>query len=361
MRRSLLSKWTISLGVWALPALVFTLPSLREGSTVWRAFLSQGLPWLLWAAFTPFIIDQAKRFPLESGRRGRDLLAHASSALALGVLYGVGTATLYLTFAELPTQSRNALEFYVNSVLVWAPFSLIFYTAIASAGFALAYQQRLRERDLVAAQLETRLVEAQLNGLRMQLQPHFLFNTLNTVSMLVRDGDAQSSVRMLARLSELLRHMLDEGQAQEVPLRTELEYAQRYLEIENFRFGERLRVSIDVPDELRDALVPNLILQPLIENAIRHGITRRASARRVAVGARRSDDRLLLTVSNEGPLLPDGFDVDGQTGIGLRNTQDRLRHLYVPAAELRLENSDALVVASVVIPWHTEPLLMLAR
>lgn len=186
---------------------------------------------------------------------------------------------------------------------MWIPLGVIFYAALASVGLVLAYQQRLQERDVHAARLEAQLSEARLQELRNQLNPHFLFNTLNTVSMHVRDGDRQTSVRLLARLSELLRHVLDQGRAQEVPLRTEMEYVQRYLEIEGVRFSDRLRTHVNLPASVLDALVPSLLLQPLVENAVRHGIARQADAGRLELRAQRMDDRLRLEVLNTGRTL----------------------------------------------------------
>jgi LytS/YehU family sensor histidine kinase len=190
----------------------------------------------------------------------------------------------------------------------------------------------------------------------MQLQPHFLFNALNTVAMLVRQGDSQSAVRMLARLSELLRHILEEAGEQEASLEEELDLLTRYLEIEQVRFGDRLEVTVDLDEDARHALVPNLLLQPLAENAIRHGIARRAASGRIELSARREADRLILQLRNDGPDLPGGWSLDAGAGIGLRNTAARLRHLYGDAATLRLINSaEGGVEARVYIPYHTRP------
>jgi LytS/YehU family sensor histidine kinase len=233
---------------------------------------------------------------------------------------------------------------------------LIFYAALASVGLVLAYQQRLQERSVAQARLQAQLSEAQLNALRMQLDPHFLFNTLNTVSMHVREGNADLSVRLLARLSELLRRMLDQRAQQEVRLGSELDYVATYLEIEGARFGDRLRVAIHVAPPLRDALVPNLLLQPLVENAIRHGIARRASAGRLELEAERRDGRLRITLLNDGQPLPPDFTVAGAAGIGLRNTAARLAHMYGDAGSLRVENaSDALVRVTVELPLRVAP------
>ncbi len=353
MKPGLRRQWAIAFALWSIPALLFAIPAMREGRTVAQVMLTESLPWLIWALLTPLVLAQARRHPLEAPYRARDARAHLATALAIGVFYATVSIVLFFVFGDVQP-GTELLSTWLEGVLVWMPLSLIFYAALASVGFVLAYQQRLQERDVHAARLEAQLSDARLQALRNQLNPHFLFNTLNTISMHVRDGDAQTSVRMIARLSELLRHMLEEGRAPEVPLRMEMEYVERYLEIEGARFSDRLRTYVDVPDTVRDALVPNLLLQPLVENAIRHGIARRAEVGRLELRAERVNDHLRLEVLNEGePLAPD-FDGANAAGIGLRNTASRLFHLYADAASLRLENRPGGIVAAVVeLPWRT--------
>ena len=353
MKPGLRRQWAIAFVLWSIPALLFTIPSLGEGRTLRQIILTESLPWLIWALLTPLVLAQARRYPLEAPHRARDIRTHVLTALIIGTVYATINIALYFLFGD-PEPGSAFLRSWLESVLVWTPLSLIFYAALASVGFVLAYQQRLQERDVQAARLEAQLSDARLHALRNQLNPHFLFNTLNTVSMHVRSGDTQTSVRLIARLSELLRHMLDEERSAEVPLGTEMEYVERYLEIEGARFSDRLRTCIDVPESVRDARVPNLLLQPLIENAIRHGIARRADAGRLELRACRAGDSLRIEVVNEGEPLPAGFDGDSAAGIGLRNTSSRLRHLYGDAGSLRLENRTGGVVAAIVeLPWHT--------
>jgi two-component sensor histidine kinase len=353
MKPGIRRQWAIAFVLWSIPALLFTIPALREGRTASQIILTESLPWLIWALLTPFVLAQARRYPLEQPHRARDIRVHLGTALLIGVLYGTVNIVLYFLFGE-PPPGRVFLRSWLEGVLVWLPLSVIFYAALASVGFVLAYQQRLQEGRVHAAQLEAQLSDARLQALRHQLNPHFLFNTLNTIAMHVRSGDTQTSVRMLARLSELLRHMLEEARAQEVPLRTEMEYVERYLEIEGARFSDRLSTRVDVPETVRDALVPNLLLQPLVENAVRHGIARRADAGRLELRAQRVNDRLILEVLNDGVALPAGFDCTRAQGIGLRNTVSRLAHLYGDAASIRLENRPGAVVAAIVeLPWRT--------
>ena len=353
MKPGIRRQWVVALVLWSIPALLFTIPSLLEGTATAQIVVTESLPWLIWALLTPLVLLQARRYTLEEPGRARDIRVHVSTALLISVFYGTVNVSLYFLLGSV-APGTSFLRSWLEAVAVWTPLGMIFYAAIASVGLVLAYQQRLQERDVQAARLEAQLSDARLHALRHQLNPHFLFNTLNTIAMHVRTGDAGTSVQLIARLSELLRHMLDEGRAPEVPLRTEMEYIERYLEIEGARFSDRLRTVVDVPESLRDALVPHLLLQPLVENAIRHGIARRADAGRLELRGTRVNDRLRLEVLNEGDALPTGFEVATANGIGLSNTVSRLRHLYGEAASLHLENRPGSLVAAVVeLPWRT--------
>jgi two-component system, LytTR family, sensor kinase len=277
-------------------------------------------------------------------------------ALLLGALDGLMTGLAAIAVGlDLGPRPIMPGKLLVTSVFAWSCAGLLFYSITVTVGFALDSQERLRVRDITASRLQARLVEAQLGALRMQLNPHFLFNTLNTIAMYVRAGDASTSIRLLARLSELLRHLLDDGGAQEVPLRTELEYAHRYLDIEGTRFSDRLRVHVNVAEDLKEALVPNLLLQPLIENAVKHGIAARASAGAIELNVVRNNGLLQLQLRNEGPALPPNWSLDSARGIGLRNTAMRLQHLYGADAQFDVRDWAHGVEVSVALPYHTAP------
>src|SRR5687768_2646438 len=251
---------------WSIPAWLITLlPSAdRPDIGVLRAFVAYGLPWYFWAAITPVVLRLTRRFPIDGPRRVRMVLAHVAFGMLAGWTEGaLSIAAVTLTGARSPAPGLHSA---LIEMLFWTPFGVLFYCTLAAVGFALEYHRKLREREVLAARVEAQLVAAQLGALRMQLQPHFLFNALHTVAMLVRQGQSQTAVRMLARLSDLLRQILDDGGPQEVPIEEEFDLFARYLEIEQIRFGERLQIRVTLDDSARGALVPNFLLQPLAEN-----------------------------------------------------------------------------------------------
>ena len=208
-----------------------------------------------------------------------------------------------------------------------------------------------RDRAVRAAQLESQLAQARLESLRAQLNPHFLFNALNTIAMLVRRGASADAIRGVVSLSELLRRALTDGSTAEVALRAELALVGHYLEIEQLRYRERLRTHVDASADVLDALVPSLVLQPLVENAVRHGIARRPDGGQIDIVCRREEGRLLLEVRDEGPGFPDGWDLADSRGVGLSNTRERLLHMYGRTHVFEATNApDGGALVRVVIP-----------
>jgi LytS/YehU family sensor histidine kinase len=236
---------------------------------------------------------------------------------------------------------------------------LIMYWAILGVQYAFGWYRRYEEGrrealrlELRSSELEKALVKAHLSTLKMQLHPHFLFNTLNTIMVLVRQGKAAAAEEMLARLGDLLRSVLEDVEAQEVPFSRELEYLQLYLAIEQVRFQDRLRVEIAVDPETLDAAVPYMALQPIVENAIRHGIGRRSAAGSIAISSLCEDGRLEIRVEDDGPGLAAASGAPG-CGIGLANTRERLRQLYGDTARLTVENGPAGgVAATMILPYR---------
>jgi two-component system LytT family sensor kinase len=280
--------------------------------------------------------------------------------LAASILFVPAYVALvsWLEAGEVSVQTGNILTFsYLFGKLISANVipGLFMYWVVVLAHWGWSGYQRSREHEMEEKELQRQLIEARLDALRMQLNPHFLFNTLHTISALIHENP-EAADRVVARLSELLRLSLDQSKAQEVPLHQELAFLDRYLEIEQTRFAERLNVQRDIDPAVQDALVPFLILQPLVENAIRHGIEEREEKGRLAISARQANGVLELTISDNGNGLNDQADVLRE-GIGLSNTRSRLRHLYGDKQKLELQSAPGGgLQARITIPYHLRPI-----
>lgn len=304
---------------------------------------------LLWACLTPGIFAVARRYPLERSTWITSLALHLALAVAAASFVDVFSRLIYPLVTERAGRRAPPLEAILRLQFL---DEFIVYLAVLFAGFARDYFVRFRERQAEAAHLQAQLADARLSALRMQLNPHFLFNTLHAISALV-ERDPAGVRRIVARLSGLLRHVLEGSAAQEIPLRDELAFLRSYLDIQQVRFQGRLAVTEEVAEEALDALVPNLILQPLVENAVEHGAGRVESVGRIALRAHRAGDTLHLVVADNGPGLAPS--PSGQApGVGLRNTRARLEALYGAAATLHLETApEGGVAAHLALPYHT--------
>lgn len=310
------------------------------------------LYWYVWAAFTPIVIWFANRFELRRDRWPRIILA----LIAFGLLIAPLQATIEFSLAYLIDVARRVPAAEIQQrrqilprLIVVETFpNFIIYALIVCGSYAYQYYERYREREMRSVELEGRLAQAELQNLKMQLHPHFLFNTLNTISVLMM-RDTNLANRMLIRLSDLLRVTLDNTGNQMVPLRQELDFLRGYLEIEQTRFQDRLTTSFDISPATLDARVPYLILQPLVENALRHGISTRPGAGHIEIRTALENGSLQMQVSDDGP----GIDGDFKKGIGLTNTEARLKQLYGTAHEFELTNLPAGGLrVSVEIPFN---------
>lgn len=294
----------------------------------WGQLLSQVLDWYLWLLVLPLIWWVARRFPFERKGLLRWLSINLALGLAVSSLYSLLSLAKNQLIINIGTQdlgSLGLLRSWPSYFLASVEFFLIVYFAIVAGMHAMRYYEKYNARELNTSQLKMQLAEAKLDALRMQLHPHFLFNTLNAISALMRNNpDAADG--MISRLSDLLRLSLDHDDRHVIPLREELAFLDRYVSIEMVRFQDRLEVDIDVAPEGLDAQVPKLILQPLVENAIRHGTARRSCPGRVRVIGRTEGDRLALRVVDDGPGLPANRPL--REGVGLSNTRARLAQLY---------------------------------
>jgi LytS/YehU family sensor histidine kinase len=292
----------------------------------------------IWLALTPLVLYLARRFPLERGRWLGNSLTHLASSAVFAALQ-LGVYVLIASWVGLEIGKLPFLEAFRNQFISEFHFDVLTYWAIIGLSHAADYYRKARERELRASQLETRLAQAQLDALRMQLHPHFLFNTLNSISVLMAE-DVKAARRMLIRLSDLLRASLENEGAHEVSLKEELEFLKNYLEIEQTRFQDRLTVRLDVDPAALAARVPNLILQPLVENAIRHGVAPRASAGLVEIRARRQNGMVQLQVRDNGAGLASASPEQLSDGIGLSNTRARLEQLYGASHQFEMTNAD---------------------
>ncbi|HXT68833.1 MAG TPA: histidine kinase [Vicinamibacterales bacterium] len=329
-------------------------------STMLSSLGGRDMPWIvalrpalldavLWALTTLAIFWLARRFPIERGRVLQGIAVHLVAAVVIalartGVMVVLGW---YLPWVRV--QRVFSMQFWGTSSQ-----NFLFYALLLGIGHMVLYYRRYREREQAAEQLARGLTEARLQALKMQLQPHFLFNTLNAISALI-PAEAKPARRMVARLGDLLRVTLEHEETQEVTLREELAFLQPYLEIEQARLEDRLTVVMNIAPETLDARVPHLILQPLVENAIRHGIAERIEPGKVEISASRGpDDRFLqLEIRDDGRGVDRNNDVRARRGVGLTNIRSRLEQLYGGEHRFKLENQAAGgVLVQITLPFR---------
>jgi two-component sensor histidine kinase len=306
-----------------------------------QLFVTLLLSWLPWALATPLVLRLGRRYPPEQWRRFSTWGAHLLACAAVGLTCAAWMALLeelLNPWAKLPAADPFAelwLHKFYNGLLSY----VILYGVILMVSYLLDSRERLALQQTETAHLNEELSKAQLNALRKQIEPHFLFNTLSAISGLVREKRNDAAVSMIAGLSDFLRRVLEDSGSQQVTLAEELEFAQKYLDIQKVRFAERLEVSVNVPEELFMAQVPSLILQPMVENAIKHGIAKRVQGGAIRIAAVRSNGRLTLSVYNDGPSLP-AEQKTIHSGIGISNVRTRLQGLYGDAFEWSMRNRD---------------------
>jgi two-component system LytT family sensor kinase len=350
-------------GGWALYGLFFTSQGYLN-----QAFFGKEVRWgqtlaiwmlcaFAWALLTPAILWLAQRCAFTRKDWLRSLLVHIAAA----VFFSGFSLVIYVSVWQLLLWSQviSSLPYPSLKNLLIADFhaGVLIYAAIIGIKNALDTYRKYQEREVIAAQLETRLTYAQLDALKKQLQPHFLFNTLNTISILI-DEDTAAARNMLVRLSDLLRSTLDSAKTHEVSLKQELEFIESYLEIERMRFPDRLSVEMHIDPKTLNAQVPDLILQPLVENAIRHGIAPRSAAGTIAIYAERLNGDLKLQVRDNGRGLQPGQQQPAKQGVGIANTQSRLQQLYGGRQRFEISNLDEGGVAvNITIPFHTDSMV----
>ena len=368
-------RWLIGLlgfAGWTLVGLFFSVQiyllfNVLEGQALpwWRAITSTLPDWYIWALLSLFIIRLSQRFPLDRENWRRGLLIHLPAGLIVPLIQLTLAVTVlhFLTMRHLVPPRTWPQRFRIN-FFYYYHWGVLTYWAIVGASHALQYYRSLRERTLRASQLEAQLAqarlevtEAQLKALKMQIHPHFLFNTLQNISALLAE-DAAAADRMIARLGDFLRLTLANSGAQTVTLQQELEFLRRYLEIEQVRYQDRLTTHFDIEPQTLAAQTPNLILQPIIENAIKHGLAQPTNAGRIEVRAARRNHWLRIEVRDNGAGLPSQAEANGvgREGLGLANTRARLQRLYGSAHRFELSNAaDGGLLVTLEIPFQTEP------
>jgi two-component system, LytTR family, sensor kinase len=306
---------------------------------------------LMWALLAPLILRLRERVPLSQGRWAGGVTYHLLMSFVVMATYYLGRNLAYVLFNDEPW-----VDFWVMAVGGFWGRNLIdmaFYWAVLAFGYSLEIYQRYKREELKAAQLESRLIETELKALREQLRPHFLFNTLNTIAVLVRENKNDEAVNLIARLSSLLRMSLDNTGVHEVTVRQEMDFLERYIDIQQARFSDRLAVGIAIEPAAMEARIPNLLLQPLVENAIVHGIASKSGPGRVDVLGRVENGRLHLEVRDGGPGMGDGTK-RAKEGIGLTNTRERLARIYGAQGQLSLRSEPGRGVSvQIVLPCRT--------
>jgi two-component system LytT family sensor kinase len=358
MLRRYSTLWVLVLAVWMLIGLSFTLnyyffaehyvTIFRQQPTIGQMLVWELPYWLLWAGLAPVVFLFTRRFPIDRERWFLNSMLHIVACVALTIAHrAIYLIIGWLLHVAAYRDLTSIPDLYSSDILFNLPTGFMSYGTIFLISYVIDYYRRHQEEELKISRLKAELAEAklqvteaQLQALKMQLHPHFLFNTLNSISALL-DEDAEAADQMLARLGDFLRMTLQNSGAQQVTLQEELEFLRCYLEIERVRFQDRLTVTMKIEAETLEARVPNLILQPIVENAIRHGIVSRIAPGQIEISASLTGEALQLRVKDNGPGLGsvDGARAIVKEGLGLANTRARLAQMY--GAAHKFEMSDA--------------------
>lgn len=320
----------------------------------WAAlFATLLLSWLPWALATPFVLRLDRQSSPARWGSGSTWVVHLSACVGTNILsaaWNAGLEELLNPWAK-PLSPERFAPLWLDKVYNGLLQSLFLYAAILTVSRLLQSRERLARQQVETARLNEQLSNAQLESLRRQIEPHFLFNSLNAIAGLIREKRNDAATSAIAALSDFLRKVIEHSDRQEVPLGEEVQFLQKYLDIQKLRFANRLQSKVDVPRELFPVQIPSLILQPIVENAVKHGIGKQARAGCIQVAAFRSNGQLILRVYNDGPPLRDGWEKT-QSGIGILNVRKRLESLYGDRFEFDLRNQEAGVEVVMSLPFH---------
>ncbi len=340
------------LGLFDATETVFVMRSEGMHHYWLRLFFTNVIAWIPWMLATPFIFRLDRQFSGAQWKRPAFWIAHLSASAGIGLVASAWVAMWeeWLNPFALTPGPDPFVQLWLRKFYSGTLSSIILYGLVLLVAHIAETQRRFALQQAEAARLSEQLSKAQLNALRRQIEPHFLFNTLNAIAGLVREERNDAAVRMIAELSDFLRRVVNDSDRQQVPLSEELEFTRKYLDIQKARFADRLEFSVDVPEELLAAQVPSLILQPMVENAVKHGIAKRVHGGAIRISASQANGVLTLRIFNEGPCLF-ADSQQKQSGIGMQNVRTRLESLYGKAFELKLRNQHGGVEAVVSLPY----------
>ena len=350
------------LGAYVLPLFPMK-PEVADAAQYWRWSLNKiifplaiyGLPLI---SLLPLILDLLRRYPLSRLGRARFILLHFSVCF----VFSLFQILIHMRFE--PDHGHYYGDVFYR--LFWGVFdyfgsNFIFYGCVVAAGLAVVYFRELRRKEIDEARLAESLANARLSSLKMKLQPHFIFNALQSVNVLMLDKRIEPASEMISRLGRLLRHSIDMDESQMVTVEEEMETVQNYLAIEEIRFKDRLRLEKNIDPKVHKAVIPGLILQPLIENAIKHGIAKKIGESRIWIDIRREKNNLIIAVKNQGQELPAGWTLDENSGFGLRVTQKRLELIYGKNFSVTVKNTGKGEVSSEIAVPYSEEILSLKK
>jgi len=327
-----------------LIALIFTSEKYfkylykKEPYSFFNSLKWSTVSWLPWAVFCIFIVKLSKRFIINKENWKRTVPIHFVFAVFFSTIHSV---IFYFVYRVVYFYSGKVADLDIFLfILTFISLDILTYWIIIGVIYSLNYYHKYQEKKLKASQLEAHLAKSQLEVLKMQLHPHFLFNSLNAISALIRK-DKEAAEKMLTQLSDILRMSLENSGLQEVPLKEELEFLNRYFEIQKIRFGDRLNIRLNINLDTYNALIPNLILQPLVENAIRHGISPRDKGGTIEIDSRFENEKLIMNISDDGVGLKEDKDAVMKKGFGLSSTKERLKHLYGKNHDFDIKNRES--------------------
>ncbi len=351
-------KALLIIGVWLLlpfltGSVTYLSSVLRDEPASWgRIVCIDAHLWYIWMLLTPLVLKIARHFPLDNRYWFKNVLLLIPTSIAISVLHTFIFLFLRYIFGAFSESGLPSLSFVYMMASRMFVTNLLVFGGIIGVKHAIDYYRKYKEKEIRSAQLETELMKAHLQVLKMQIRPHFLFNTLNTISSLLRT-DIETADRMIAQLGDILRLSMEIDGKQEVPLHQEIEFLKKYLDIEQIRFRDRLNIMYNIDQEALNAFVPNLILQPLVENAIRHGIAPLPKGGAISIRAQRINGTLTIKIQDNGKGLKKGKKKLKGNGVGLVNTTARLKQLYDSDYKLIFkEQKEGGVTVELTIPYR---------